>query len=256
MTVFAVVNQTGGSGKSTTAVNLAACWAESGHSVRVVDLDQQADATHWLGVGAASPTTYDVLIGAATLDEATTSTPFGVDVAPAGAELRNVERALIADNARIWQHTLRDALRQSDETYELTVLDCPGSLGMVTVAAMVAADALIVPVAAGAKELRGLAQLQDTATTVAAGLNPTLRIGHILLCRWQARQRISRDVSTQIRARYPAETLTAVIRERTTFREAPAYNEPITSYDAAGDGAGDYRAAAAEILAAERTHHA
>lgn len=241
---IAVVNQKGGTGKTTTAVSLAAAFAETGRSVLLVDLDEQHNASTWLGVKTPEHDVLSVLMKQATVDQAArASVVAGVDVLAGTDELAGVERHLGRPGAEL---LLRTALRQATAR-DLVIIDCPPSLGLLAANGLTAASEILVPVAPGAMELEAVARLDDTIAEVSEALNPGLRIDHLLVCSADLRQRLDLDVIAALRRAYPDQTLTTVITKSVRVRESYSRAQPITSYDTTSRPAEQYRAAAAEI---------
>lgn len=247
---IAVVNQKGGTGKTTTTVNLAAAIAETGRSVLVVDLDSQRNATTWLD---ATPGEYDVLsvlLREATVDQAAVPSAVpGVEVLPATKELRGVERGLSGTPGV--ELRLRAALTQA-RPRDVVLIDCLPALGLLTVSGLAAADEVLVPVLPGGIELEAVAELVGTVAEVGEGLNPGLHIGHVLVAGADLRQRLDVDVIAALRARFPAETLTTVIGRSVRIRESYNHAQPVTVFDPTGKASDQYRAVAAELLQRER----
>ncbi|HWK18149.1 MAG TPA: AAA family ATPase, partial [Solirubrobacteraceae bacterium] len=202
-TVYAIANQKGGVGKTTTAVNLAACVAEAGYDSLLVDIDPQCNATLGLGIGKDAPlTVYDVLMGTASMDDVIAPTTIEhLSIAPAGPDLAGamVELPRIPGS----ETRLRDALEPIRGRFAFTLLDCPPSLGPLTVNALVAADRVIVPVQAEYFALEGLAGLLDTLALVQRELNPRLSVAGMLLTMHDGRTRLARDVEREVREHFP-----------------------------------------------------
>jgi chromosome partitioning protein len=248
-TVYAIANQKGGVGKTTTAVNLAACVAEAGYEALLVDIDPQCNATIGLGVGKdAARTVYDVLIGAATLEEVIVKTtiehlslaPAGPDLAGATVELPRIEGS---------ETRLRTALEPIRAGYAFTLLDCPPSLGPLTVNALVAADRVIVPVQSEYFALEGLAGLLDTLSLIQRELNPRLTVAGMLLTMHDNRTRLAQDVEREIREHFPELVFDTVIPRNVRIGEAPSFGKPVIHHDPHCAGADAYFELAKEVAA-------
>jgi chromosome partitioning protein len=246
MRTTAVLNQKGGSGKTTTAVNMAAALGEQGRRVLLVDLDPQASASRWLAVEDEAGALYNVLVTRSQLEPYVHPTSVaGVDLVPARQDLAAAEvEARRKPGAEL---VLRKVLSHA-QRWDVVLLDCPPSLGLLTVNALVAADEVLVPVEAHIMALEGLADLLGTLDLVRDALNPELRLGSVLACR-VSRTRHTRDVVDLLRQQFPDVMLDTVIRESARMAEAPAFKQPITTYAPDSPAAQDYRAVAAEWLA-------
>lgn len=244
---IAIINQKGGSGKTTTTVNLAAALAEAGQRVLVIDLDAQASATQWLGVQQEHPGIYEVLTQGRNLADVIQPTAFeGIDLVPASAALAQVERALAGEvGGEVILREALDALPQARWNYVL--MDCPPSLGIVSVSALAACEQVLVPVEAHVMALSGLAALVGTVDRVRTRLNPQAHIAAILACRVDLRKNLCQDVLASLRERFGDQVLTSLVRENVRLAEAPSFALPITKYDPKSGGAKDYRAVAAEL---------
>jgi chromosome partitioning protein len=248
-TIYAIANQKGGVGKTTTAVNLAACVAEAGYDALLVDIDPQSNATVGLGVPKdCERTVYDLLSGTASLDDIVV--PSAIDhlwVAPAGPDLAgaNVELPRIAGS----ETRLKDALTGVRDRYAFTLLDCPPSLGPLTVNALVAADRVIVPVQAEYFALEGLAGLLDTLTLVQRELNPRLTVAGMLLTMHDARTRLAQDVEREVREHFPDLVFDTVIPRNVRIGEAPSFGKPVIHHDPHCAGADAYFELAKEVAA-------
>jgi chromosome partitioning protein len=248
-TVYAIANQKGGVGKTTTAVNLAACVAEAGYEALLVDVDPQSNATVGLGVGKDAPqTVYDVLMGSSTFEDVIVATDVEhLWLAPAGPDLAGatVELPRIAGS----EVRLRDALEPVRERYAFTLLDCPPSLGPLTVNALVAADRVIVPVQSEYFALEGLAGLLDTLSLIQRELNPRLTVAGMVLTMHDGRTRLSQDVEREIREHFPELVFDTVIPRNVRLGEAPSFGKPVIHHDPHCAGADAYFELAKEVAA-------
>jgi chromosome partitioning protein len=248
-TIYAVANQKGGVGKTTTAVNLAACVAEAGYRALVVDIDPQCNATVGLGLGKdLEPTVYDVLAGDASAREAIRASDVErLDVIPSTSALAGANVEL--PGLEGWEGRLRDALAPLREDYAFTLLDCPPSLGPLTVDALAAADRLIVPVQTEYYALEGVADLLETVATIQRELNPRLTIAGMLLTMHDGRTRLSRDVESDLREHFPKLVFDTVIPRNVRISEAPSFGRPVIHHDPHSAGAGAYFDLAKEVAA-------
>jgi chromosome partitioning protein len=249
--VYAIANQKGGVGKTTTAVNLAACAAAEGRQVLVVDLDQQCNATVALGLDRdQSPSTYECLCGDTSV--AVAARPAGPDnlwIVPASHALAGASVELPRLDG--FERRLRDGLGPVRERFALTLLDCPPALGPVTVNALAAADRVIVPVQAEYLELEGLVQFLETLESVRRGLNPTLVLTGVLITMYDERTRLAHDVEADLRSHLPEQVFDTVIPRSVRVAEAPSYGLPVVAHAPASRGATAYRSLLAEIMARE-----
>jgi chromosome partitioning protein len=248
-TVFAIANQKGGVGKTTTAVNVAACIAEAGFETLLVDVDPQGNATVGLGVDRHTGTgLYDVLAGDVAPAEALRATaiptlwilPSTPDLAGANMELPRVAGS---------EHRLRDALVPLRDRFAYVLLDCPPSLGPLTVNALVAADRVIVPVQTEYFALEGLAGLLDTLALIQRELNPRLTIAGMLLTMHDSRTRLAQDVEREVREHFPELVFDTVIPRNVRLGEAPSHGRPVIHHDPHSSGALAYFELAKEVAA-------
>jgi chromosome partitioning protein len=248
-TVYAITNQKGGVGKTTTAVNVAACVAEAGFRTLLVDVDPQANATVGLGLPKdASPNVYDVVSGTAATGDAVIATGVdNLDALPSSPDLAgaNVELPRAAGSELV----LRAALAGIRERYDYVFLDCPPSLGPLTVAALVAADRVIVPVQTEYFALEGLAGLLDTVKLIQRQLNPRLTVAGMLLTMHDGRTRLAQDVEREVRAHFPALVFDTVIPRNVRLSEAPSFGRPVIHHDPQCVGAEAYFELAKEVAA-------
>jgi chromosome partitioning protein len=244
--VYALANQKGGVGKTTTAINLAACLAEAGEKTLVVDLDPQANATSGLGERANGTSSLDLLDGIP-LSKLAKPTRFGrLDLVPSRPELAGaaVELARRSDGERF----LAEALGQAGESYAFVFVDCPPSLGPLTVNALAAADRVLVPVQAEYYALEGLAQLVGSVELVRARLNTKLSLGGVLLTMVDRRTRLAADVSAEVRRHFGELVFKTSVPRSVRVAEAPSHGLPVTAYDRDSAGADAYWKVAMELV--------
>jgi chromosome partitioning protein len=248
-TVYAIANQKGGVGKTTTAVNVGACIAEAGYATLLVDVDPQANATVGLGhPRTRTPGLYEVLIGAAAAEDALVETPIpGLRLLPAGPGLAgaNVELPRMEG----FERHLRESLEPIRDRFEYILLDCPPSLGPLAVSALVAADQVIVPVQTEYFALEGLAGLLETLELVRRERNPGLTVAGMLLTMHDSRTRLGRDVEREVREHFRELVFETVIPRNVRIGEAPSYGLPVTHHDPHSAGAAAYFELARELAA-------
>ena len=247
--IFAMANQKGGVGKTTTAVNIAACIAEAGYDTLLVDIDPQANATVAVGLPKLSePSVYDVLCGDAQVEEALLDTTIDkLKVLPSHPDLAGANVELPRQPGS--EQRLREALAPVKDRFAFTILDCPPSLGPLTVNALVAADRVIVPVQTEYFALEGLAGLLDTLALVQQQLNPRLTVAGMILTMHDGRTRLARDVEREVRTHFPQLVFDTVIPRNVRVGEAPSFGVPVIHHDPHSTGAEAYFALAQEVAA-------
>jgi len=243
--IYAFANQKGGVGKTTTAVNLASCLAEAGQRALVVDLDPQANATSGLGMRVNGTSTYDLLDGAPLADLAKPTQWQNLYVVPSRPELAGaaVELSRRDDGERYLSDSLANAAG-----FDFVLLDCPPSLGPLTVNALAAADRVVVPVQAEYYALEGLAQLVHSIELVRARLNPRLAIAGVLLTMVDGRTRLSADVAAEVRRHFGELVFETVVPRSVRLAEAPSHGVPVNHYDRRSAGAEAYWKVAMELV--------
>jgi len=248
-TVYAIANQKGGVGKTTTAVNMGACVACDGRQTLIVDLDAQCNATVALGLAKDQhPSSYDCLLGAVSVAEA--ARPAGPDnlwLVPAHLDLAGASVELPRTDG--YEMRLRDGLGPVRERFAYTLLDCPPSLGPVAVNALVAADKVIVPVQAEYLALEGLVQFLDTLKLVRRELNPGLDLAGVVITMHDDRTRLAKDVERELREHLPARVFKTVVPRSVRVAEAPSYGVPVSEHDPDSSGSRAYRQLAEEVAA-------
>jgi chromosome partitioning protein len=250
--VVAIANQKGGVGKTTTAINLSAELARLGKRVLLVDIDPQGNATTGLGLEKSSIEScmYDVIIKSAELENVICDTRIqGLRIAPSTLNLAGAEIELVTAMSR--ELRLRNALARSLEKYDHIFIDCPPSLGLLTLNAMSAADCLIVPIQAEYFALEGLGQLTHVIDLVRNHLNPQVRILGVLITMFDGRTNLAAQVVEEVEKYFPGLTFAARIPRSIRLSEAPSHGAPITLFDPKGKGAAAYAALAEEVLARE-----
>ncbi len=245
--IIAVVNQKGGVGKTTTAVNLTAALTEAGKKVLLCDFDPQANATSGLGLEKKKlhRSVYDVVIDDVPVKEVIVSTPYG-DVLPSSTDLAGATVELITMPEA--NYRLKNALEQVRDTYDMILIDCPPSLELLTLNGLAAADGILVPVQCEYYALEGLADLMTTLRLAKKRLNPELEIFGVLLTMFDGRTNFSTQVAQEVRRHFPGKVYATMIPRNVRLAEAPSHGLPVIGYDKHSRGAQAYRAVAQEII--------
>jgi chromosome partitioning protein len=247
--VFAVANQKGGVGKTTTTVNLGACFAEMDLRVLIVDLDPQANASTGLGLNPRQleNSLYDVLLQGLPMEDVIEPTALkNLHVAPSSLDLAGAEIELVPAFSR--ERKLRDALDTVIHDYDIVLIDCPPSLGLLTINGLTAAGEVLVPIQTEYYALEGLGQLIRNVDLVKRNLNPELELSTIVLVMFDARTKLSGQVADEVRDHFGDKVCQQVIPRSVRLSEAPSYGQPITVFDPASRGATAYRAVAKEVV--------
>jgi chromosome partitioning protein len=248
--VTACTNQKGGVGKTTTVINLAAYLALSGTRTLVIDLDPQGNATSGLGVDrrAVDGSSYEALVDRVAIGELAVATAVqGLDLVPSTTSLAGAEVELVGVTAR--ERRLAASLADLDGRYDRVLIDCPPSLGLLTVNALTAADGVLIPIQTEYYALEGLSQLVNTIRRVREDLNPRLEIEGVLLTMYDARTNLSAQVATEVRRHMNGTVYQTVVPRSVRLSEAPSHGLPIALYDPSSRGASAYRELAGEVAA-------
>ena len=247
--VMAIINQKGGVGKSTTAINLSAALGELGKQVLLVDLDPQGNSSSGLGIEKSQVhnCVYDVLLNDVAIEDVIIpDVGEGLDLVPATINLAGAEVELVSEMAR--ENRLKDAVGSLRGKYDYVFIDCPPSLGLLTVNALVAADKLLIPIQCEFYALEGVTKLLDSMKRVKTRLNPTLDIFGVLLTMYDGRTTLSRQVVEEVRSYFGKTVFTTLIPRTVKLSEEPSFGQPITQYDPSGKGAQSYVNLAKEVV--------
>lgn len=249
MRIIAIANQKGGVGKTTTAVNLAACLAKKGKRVLLVDCDPQGNSTSGVGVDKrrCEKTVYDVLLGSAGVNEAVVATPYeNLSICPSNISLSGAEIELVSEMGR--ESKLKNALLSVKNDFDFVLIDAPPSLGLITINVLTAANSVIVPIQCEYYALEGVAQLMNTIKKVKQVMNPELEIEGILMTMFDSRTNLSAQVIEEVKKFFPNKVYKTLVPRNVRLSEAPSFGKPIIYYDIASKGAESYLDLADEVL--------
>ena len=250
---IAVANQKGGVGKTTTTINLSAALAEQGKKVLLVDLDPQGNATSGVGVDKRDleNTVYELFVGRTTLDECLLETDFlNLSVLPANINLSGAEIDLIDMENR--EYHLKDILQQIKDDYDFILIDCPPSLGILTINSLTAVDSVLIPIQCEFYALEGVSQLMSTIDIVRTHMNPGLEIEGVILSMFDGRTNLSAQVVEEVKKYFKEKVYTTVIPRNVRLAEAPSHGMPVIQYDPRSTGAQAYMEFAEEFLENEK----
>jgi chromosome partitioning protein len=245
--VYVFVNQKGGVGKTTSAISLGAYLAEAGKSVLLVDFDSQANLTSGVGAAAVKPGVYELISGTVSVNEAIRRTGIpNLSVIPASIDLSGAAVELIEQDQR--DYFLRKALEPVRNRYDFILIDCPPSLGVLTINGLVSADAVLIPMQCEYFALEGLTLLLQTIKRIQKRLNPGLEIGGLFFTMYDSRTRLAQEVVSQVSAYFKQKVFTTIVPRNVRLSEAPSHGQPISRYDPQSSGARAYKSLAEEVI--------
>ena len=246
---IAIANQKGGVGKTTTSVNLSSCLAALGKKVLLIDTDPQGNATSGVGIERESleNSVYDVIINEDNINDVIVKTDYNkLWVVPSSIDLAGAELELVAGENR--EYRLKTAVQSVKDNYDYIIIDCPPSLGLITLNSFVCADSIIIPIQCEYYALEGLSQLTNTIRLVKGSLNPALELEGVLLTMYDTRTNLSLQVAEEVKKYYTNKLYKSVIPRNVRLSEAPSYGQPINIYDSTSKGSESYMSLAREVI--------
>lgn len=250
---IAIANQKGGVGKTTTSVNLSSCLAALGKKVLLIDTDPQGNATSGVGIERESleNSVYDVIINEDNINDVIVKTDYNkLWVVPSSIDLAGAELELVAGENR--EYRLKTAVQSIKDNYDYIIIDCPPSLGLITLNSFVCADSIIIPIQCEYYALEGLSQLTNTIRLVKGSLNPALELEGVLLTMYDTRTNLSLQVAEEVKKYYTNKLYKSVIPRNVRLSEAPSYGQPINIYDSTSKGSESYMSLAREVIKANK----
>ncbi|MDR2740128.1 MAG: AAA family ATPase [Treponema sp.] len=245
--VYVFVNQKGGVGKTTSAISLGAYLAEAGKSVLLVDFDSQANLTSGVGAASVKPGVYELISGTVSVNEVIRSTEIpNLSVIPASIDLSGAAVELIEQDDR--DYFLKRALEPVRNSYDFILIDCPPSLGVLTINGLVSADAVLIPMQCEYFALEGLSLLLQTIKRIQKRLNPSLEIGGLFFTMYDSRTRLAQEVVSQVSAYFKQKVFTTIVPRNVRLSEAPSHGQPISRYDPQSSGGRAYKSLAEEVV--------
>src|SRR5574344_1546181 len=245
--IFVFVNQKGGVGKTTSAINIGAYMAQAGKKILLVDFDSQGNMSSGVGVSKEKPTIYELLAGTSTPEQTVKHTPIpNLDAISASIDLSGAAIELVEQENR--EYFLKNALAPFKDKYDFILIDCPPSLGMLTLNGLAAADAVLVPMQCEYFALEGITLLLQTVKKVQKSINPNLVIGGIFFTMYDSRTRLAQDVVTQVKSYFKDVVFNTIIPRNVRLSEAPSHGQPICQYDPSCVGAKSYEKLAEEVI--------
>ncbi len=248
---ISIVNNKGGTGKTTTTINVAAALAKNKRKVLVIDLDMQRNATEWLGNFGDENSIYEVIVNNADMNQHICSSRIeNIDIVPASRNMISIEIDLAKKKKQV-QTILRDKINSLNNSYDYVLIDCPPTLGFMTINALAGSKEVLIPVEASILALKGVAQILETIDAVQGGLNPELKLAGVVVTRVNKQTRHAKDAIQILKKRFDSKLFKTAIRENIRLKESPGFQMPINEYDRRCNGTKDYQSLAREVMKQE-----